>query len=215
LPLLLAQRARSVLLETSIPDSHRYVNPPSDVPVLDDDLEQQLLDAMPDRVNSSDLKVQLDWAEDALRHCAVATAHRARSLAMNRPDISPEILVNDNLRALTQEATKVVKELQKKKHGRAYFLNARYILPRDEKFSYYELAACNDYSRAYFYLGQACERLPKHQGLLKAVEMYGEGRKGGDAACLFVSLLLALEWAVPAIAERGVKLPTPQMFFCP
>lgn len=181
----LSPGAMSPLSEHSIPSIHRWSNPPVNVPLADDQIENNLFSLMPHSLNDPDMNVRLDWAEDALRHCAVNAAHTKRLADMKVKKKAPKPSLSERESILMTEATQVVNLLRRKEHGRAYFLGARYIVPQEEKKHLYLLADGRGHHRALFYLGEMSE----NQGVQgDAVVRYENGANLGDAACLYVRL---------------------------
>jgi hypothetical protein len=179
----LSPGATSPHSEHSIPSNQRWSNPPIHVPLADDQFENYLFNLMPHSLHDSDPNVQLEWAEEALRHCAVYAAHTKRLTDMKVKKKVADPSPSERETILMTEATQVVHLLRREEHGRAYFLSARYIVPPEEKKHLYLLADGKGHHRALFYLGDMSET----QGLQgDAVARYESGASLGDAACLYV-----------------------------
>ncbi|KAF2430875.1 hypothetical protein EJ08DRAFT_660546 [Tothia fuscella] len=166
----------------SLPSRHRLAEPPVGVPLDDECQEKLLLDVMPHCTTSTDPSVQLDWAEDVLQHRDVGIKHAKRLAAMKvRKKKETQAPMSDREALLMTEATRIVRSLRASEHGKAYFLNAKYILPPDKAEYEYQLARGKGYHRALFYLGTITET---NGSAGDALRRYQEGAKHLDSACL-------------------------------
>jgi hypothetical protein len=171
--------------EYSFPSIHRLSNPPPNVPPADDYHQNELLQNMRPCMSGSDQNQQLDWAEDALRHCYLCQAHEAR---INRTQRARES-VPEAEKTMYDVASQFIDTMLKTGNGRAYFIKARYLAKsQGTKRDNYILASSNGYHRAHYYLGRMYEAEKSSTSVSEAVRRYRSGANENDAACLYVGV---------------------------
>jgi hypothetical protein len=179
--------------ETSFAKFNRPQDQLVGVPPTDDDHEAHLVSDMELKVESSNPNLQLDWAEEALRHCHISQTHEERKRTTQRPRASiplPE-------QALRTTATHLVEYLANGGSARALFLKARWIERHDSiRRDNFLLASSKGYHRAHYYIGQIFEAEHMGSSQDEALRRYKAGASQNDIACQFVG-----HKSIPGLAD--------------
>ncbi|KFY45084.1 hypothetical protein V495_03131 [Pseudogymnoascus sp. VKM F-4514 (FW-929)] len=182
-------------------------NPGPNVPLTDDQMEEELEQCREKVVGSNDPERQLRWAQDALHWSDIAIQSRRRAAvgATTRPT-TPNVE-----RRIRDDALNITKFLADQGHPKAEFLRAgwyefgKFGFPEDakESFAGYKRAAERGYARAEYRIGT---RYESSKDMPRAVKHYQNGVAQRDSASNYRMGMMALlgQHGQPQNYEMGV-----------
>jgi hypothetical protein len=155
------------------------------IPPQDNQAEEKLLGEMQQCLTSNNHTIQLDWAEEALRHCKMCSDFEARASKTQKPRNS----VPNGEDMLQKMATQLVEGSARSGNGRALFIKAR-LMEKDSAIAteYLEGARRAGYHRSHYWIGM--QNLAEKNKI--ALWHFETGVKYGDAACQYVSPLSSI-----------------------
>ncbi|KFZ13945.1 hypothetical protein V502_06393 [Pseudogymnoascus sp. VKM F-4520 (FW-2644)] len=183
-------------------------NPGQNVPLTDDQMEEELEQCREKVVGSNDPERQLRWAQDALHWSDIAIQSRRRAAvgAITRPT-TPNVE-----RRIRDDALNITKFLAEQGHPKAEFLRAgwyefgKFGFPEDakESFAGYKRAAERGYARAEYRIGT---RYESSKDMPRAVKHYQNGVAQNDSASNYRMGMMALlgQHGQPQNYEVGVR----------
>ncbi|OAF57353.1 hypothetical protein VC83_04698 [Pseudogymnoascus destructans] len=183
-------------------------NPGPNVPLTDDQMEEELEQCREKVVGSNDPERQLRWAQDALLWSDIAIQSRRRAAvgSTSRPT-TPNVE-----RRIRDDALNITKFLAEQGHPKAEFLRAgwyefgKFGFPEDAKESFggYKRAAEKGYARAEYRIGT---RYESSKDMLRAVKHYQNGVAQHDSASNYRMGMMALfgQHGQPQNYEVGVR----------
>ncbi|KFY63740.1 hypothetical protein V496_03695 [Pseudogymnoascus sp. VKM F-4515 (FW-2607)] len=183
-------------------------NPGPNVPLTDDQMEEELEQCREKVVGSNDPERQLRWAQDALHWSDIAIQSRRRAAvgAPNRPT-TPNVE-----RRIRDDALNITKFLAEQGHPKAEFLRAgwyefgKFGFPEDakESFAGYKRAAERGYARAEYRIGT---RYESNKDMPRAVKHYQNGVAQHDSASSYRMGMMALlgQHGQPQNFDVGVR----------
>ncbi|OBT90859.1 hypothetical protein VE02_00424 [Pseudogymnoascus sp. 03VT05] len=183
-------------------------NPGPNVPLTDDQMEEELEQCREKVVGSNDPERQLRWAQDALHWSDIAIQSRRRAAvgSTSRPT-TPNVE-----RRIRDDALNITKFLAEQGHPKAEFLRAgwyefgKFGFPEDakESFAGYKRAAERGYARAEYRIGT---RYESSKDMPRAVKHYQNGVAQHDSASNYRMGMMALlgQHGQPQNYEVGVR----------
>ncbi|KFY36720.1 hypothetical protein V494_04994 [Pseudogymnoascus sp. VKM F-4513 (FW-928)] len=183
-------------------------NPGPNVPLTDDQMEEELEQCREKVVGSNDPERQLRWAQDALHWSDIAIQSRRRAAVgtTNRPT-TPNVE-----RRIRDDALNITKFLADQGHPKAEFLRAgwfefgKFGFPEDpkESFAGYKRAAERGYARAEYRIGT---RYESNKDMPRAVKHYQNGVAQHDSASSYRMGMMALlgQHGQPQNFDVGVR----------
>lgn len=182
-------------------------NPGQNVPLTDDQMEEELEQCREKVVGSNDPERQLRWAQDALHWSDIAIQNRRRAAVGATRPTTPNIE-----RRIRDDALNITKFLAEQGHPKAEFLRAgwyefgKFGFPEDakESFAGYKRAAERGYARAEYRIGT---RYESNKDMPRAVKHYQNGVAQNDSASNYRMGMMALlgQHGQPQNFEVGVR----------
>ncbi|KAF2716869.1 HCP-like protein [Polychaeton citri CBS 116435] len=166
----------------------KLLNPSSNVPQSDGDLEATLENARPLVLSSNDPEMQLAWAQDALIYCGVCADNEER-IAATKPAAARASTPRVE-HQLKTDSMNIVSFLADQHHPKAEFLKGMWLEwgrfgqreDKKEAFRCYSRAADKGYARAEYRIGMLYE---SYNDPIKALRHYNRGVDAGDAASCY------------------------------